>query len=119
MTGADRGEASNADAAPALSPDLAAAAEFAFARAFDGVLEILIDADQPVRFWVDGRSQPPTVSTHAPAGEAARCVWRAGPATMERVLTGERAFVAAYLSGRLDIRGDMAVMARLIMENQT
>lgn len=89
------------------------AASLAFTRAFGGVLEI--DIEKVGRIFVNGRANPPEVTTEEPE-TLADCRWISDAATMRRALEGERAVSAAFISGRLRIHGDMSVMARLALE---
>lgn len=96
----------------AATDDLRALAERSFAAPFEGVIRI--EPHGEPGFDVDGWSSPPRVvdaSGPAPEGEA-RCVIRAGRDTLLRVLESERLFAAAFVAGRLVIRGDMSVVAR-------
>jgi hypothetical protein len=94
---------------------LIAAAAGPFRKPFGAILEIAPNGAAP--FYVDGRSDPCSVSGARPQGGAPACVWRAGADTLSRILQGGRALESAYLSGRLKISGDMSVMARLILES--
>ena len=90
-------------------------ANSAFKQPFGAVLCIAVNGGRPL--WVDGRSDPPTISFETPKGAGADCTWHGAQETMERVLAGERALESAFVSGRLRIAGDMSVMARLSLEN--
>ena len=74
--------------------------------------------DTNASFWVDGRGERARVQAEAPSGvERHFCLWRAPAETLERLFTRERRRLeSAYISGRLTIAGDMAVMARLETE---
>ena len=65
--------------------------------------------------WVDGRVCPPDISTMAPANLAsAFCLWRGQKEIFVRVFAlEERRLENAYIAGRIEISGDMSVMARL------
>jgi hypothetical protein len=93
--------------------ELLEAAQTYFANAFDGIIRI--ETDEGGTMWVDGRAQPPVVMESAPRGvDGAYCLWQAKQETLARVFSPEaRRLEAAYISGRLSISGDMAVMARL------
>ena len=43
----------------------------------------------------------------------ADCAWHADEETLLRVLTGARGLLAAYTAGRLQIAGDLSLMARM------
>jgi hypothetical protein len=104
--------------ASGTADDLMQAATKAFVSAFDGVIRLDPDGGAPL--WVDGRKNPPAILGIAPSGldhgGAGQCVWRAARDTLIRILDGERLLGASYLSGRLLISGDMAVMTRLQLE---
>ena len=93
------------------SASLVAAAKGAFIDRFDGVIAIMPTKSAP--FHVDGRGDHAIVASGAP--DDADCIWRAEDDVLMRIFEGGRAFESAYLSGRLKISGDMAVMARLQM----
>ncbi len=98
--------------------ELIAAAGRFFSQSFDGVIRIeMIDADYAV--WVDGRERPPTVSPTPPKGLERRfCLWRLSENDIRFVLAGdEKRLDASFVAGRLQISGDMAVMARLELAN--
>lgn len=91
---------------------LVAAAKKAFAAEFGAVLELAPEKGEPI--WVDGRQAPPVVSPTPPEGNASPgCTWRGARETLQRVLSSERAFESAFVSGRVSVSGDMSVMARL------
>ena len=93
---------------------LESAAQAAFSSPFDGVLH-LVDRDKRTPILaVDGRSDPPAIS-ELPADAAAKadCAWHADEETLLRVLTGARGLLAAYTAGRLQIAGDLSLMARM------
>ena len=104
------------------SEELAAAARPFFAGGFGGVLRIeTTDGGEGgegggASVWVEGRGETAVVQLAAPPGvEGAFCLWRAKTETFERLFTRERRRLeSAYISGRLTIAGDMAVMARLV-----
>ena len=85
-----------------------------FGAGFGGVIRIET-TDSGASVWVEGRGEHASVSVDAPPGvEGAFCLWRAQADTLERLFTRERRRLeSAYISGRLTIAGDMAVMARL------
>ena len=93
--------------------DLTSAAQSYFGNRFDGVIRI--ETEDGATMWVDGRATPPKIGTDAPANlDGAYCLWRASADTLGRVFGPEqRQLEAAYIAGRLEISGDMAVMARL------
>ncbi len=97
--------------------DLKDDARRAFKTPFGAV--ILIEVKDGRAFWVDGRTDPPSLLEGSPADRAADCIWSGGATTIQRVLDGEKALESAYVSGRLSITGDMSVMARLKMESKT
>lgn len=96
-------DAANGDA-------LRLAAEKAFAAPFGAVIELRPDG--AASLWADGRKSPPQILAAAPEG-GADCIWRGASDALQRALANARAFESAYLSGRLAIAGDIAVMARL------
>lgn len=99
----------------------------AFRAPFGGVLQIEIDGDGAI--IVDGRASPPSVTPQATAqppaasGGAVKtqdpaigvCIVRGRKDILRRAFESERQFVAAYVSGRLAICGDMSVLARAEM----
>ena len=102
-----------------MAPEaLAEAARPFFGRGFGGVIRVET-TDSGASFWVDGRGERAVVQTEAPIGvERHFCLWRAPSETLERLFTRERRRLeSAYISGRLKIAGDMAVMARLEPED--
>lgn len=91
---------------------LAEAAKQAFAADFGAILKLAPDTGAPV--WIDGRQTPPAVSPTPPEADAnPDCTWRGARETLQRVLSSERAFLSAFVSGRVSVSGDMSVMARL------
>ena len=96
------------------SEELAAVARSFFEGGFGGVIRIET-TDTGASAWVEGRGAQAVVQVDAPPGvEGAFCLWRAQADTLERLFTRERRRLeSAYVSGRLVIAGDMAVMARL------
>ena len=96
------------------SEELARIASPFFGAGFGGVLRIET-TDTSASAWVEGRGERAVVQADAPPGvEGAFCLWRAKADTLERLFTRERRRLeSAYISGRLTIAGDMAVMARL------
>lgn len=98
--------------------NLLAGAQIAFKSRFDAILAIIVDGHPTV--IIDGRSSPPVITEkeNLDIGDAT-CVWRVEEETLSRVFEGERAFTNAFLSGRLKIDGDMAVMARLELETKS
>ncbi len=89
-------------------------AEKFFQTPFNGIIRIEL-AEGSGSLWVDGRQSPPQVTEKAPpnVGEAF-CLWRTNKETLNRILSpGVRQLEAAYIAGRLNISGDMSVMARL------
>ena len=103
-------DAEAADVADAL----AEAARPFFVRGFGGVIRIEA-IDRGASFWVDGRGQRAVVDRSAPADmDASFCLWRAKHETLSRLFTERgRRVESAFVSNRLQISGDMAVMARL------
>ncbi|MEL7489812.1 MAG: SCP2 sterol-binding domain-containing protein [Pseudomonadota bacterium] len=95
--------------------DLVSAAGKIFAHRFDGVIKVHLEDGDPI--WIDGRKQPPLILKDAPPDTEPDSVWTLSCETMRRVLDGERALESAFISGRLSIRGDMSVMARLKLED--
>ncbi|MEE9328785.1 MAG: hypothetical protein V3V30_01500 [Parvularculaceae bacterium] len=85
-----------------------------FPTKFDGVIRIEMDGAID-SIWVDGRVSPPSVSTKAPANLAsAFCLWRGQKEIFARVFAlEERRLESAFIAGRVQISGDMSVMARL------
>lgn len=85
---------------------------------FDGVIKLEPEGGSPL--WIDGRAKPPAIGSAPPsgldAGSAGQCIWRGARETMIRLLEGDRLLGSSYLSQRLAIAGDMAVMARLQLE---
>ena len=98
-----------------LSKELKMALERSFQRSFAGIIQIYVDDSSTI--WVDGHHNPPTITTTQPSPAKPLCIWRTAQDILSRILDGERALESAFVSGRLTISGDMAVMARLCMEN--
>jgi len=99
--------------------DLKQAACKIFTRSFDGIISIILKDDtikDGTILWIDGTTTPPTISNNAPAEAEPDCIWTASLSTLKRMLDGERALESAFISGRLNIRGDMSIMARLTLE---
>ncbi len=94
--------------------EMKALAAKTFAMPFGAILQLAPDGGHMI--WVDGRSNPPTISTNAPKNASADCTWRGARESLLRALENERAFGSAFVSGRITISGDMSVMARLQME---
>lgn len=93
-------------------PDaLMEAARRAFSTPFGAVIELAPNKDACL--WIDGREDPPSISTTPFSGAGADCVWSGRRETLVRALSGARAIESAYLSGRITIAGDMSVMARV------
>ncbi|WP_428407785.1 SCP2 sterol-binding domain-containing protein [Hyphococcus sp.] len=90
------------------------AAKKAFAAPFGAVLKIAPDNGCPL--WVDGRQNPPQISSDAPGGLEADCLWRGAREALVRAMSGARAFESAYVSGRVAVSGDISVMARLTLD---
>ena len=101
-------------AAPSKNDALEAAAKKAFAAPFGAVLKLAPDEGAPL--WIDGRASPPKLSSAAPDGKEADCLWRGAGDALIRAMAGARAFESAYVSGRIAVSGDMSVMARLAVE---
>lgn len=98
--------------------DLLADAKIAFKSRFNAILAIIVEG-RPI-LVVDGHSSPPKVLEDDKFEvKKANCVWHVEEETLSRVFEGERAFTNAFLSGRLKIDGDMAVMARLELETKS
>ncbi|MEO1250729.1 MAG: SCP2 sterol-binding domain-containing protein [Pseudomonadota bacterium] len=89
---------------------LGEAAQKAFTKSFGAVIELRPEGAEP--FFIDGRADPPKVST-APPGAAPDCVWRGPADVMRRAVASARAVESAVINGRLVIGGDMSVMTRL------
>lgn len=81
---------------------------------FGGAL--CVEPDGQPAFVIDGTGQTTRIIDPAPPGFAPDLRWIANTETLLRIFEGSRAVESAYLSGRLVIAGDMAVMARLEME---
>lgn len=108
-----------------------AEAQQCFRSSFNGSLVVICLADQ--RYGksenpdmlsilnIDGHKTPPAISlqtTNPPPSSSQpqiddQCVWRASHQVLQRIFLGDRQLTSAYISGRLIISGDMAVMARL------
>lgn len=85
-----------------------------FPTSFDGVIRIeVLDAD--FSFWVDGREDTPVVSKDSPIGVSTRfCLWRIDYVDLGQLFAdGGHRLPSSFVSQRLKISGDMAVMARL------
>lgn len=84
----------------------------AFVAPFGAVLELRPHDGAPA--FIDGRGDAPRFCADLPDDCArADCVWRCAPDILARVLTSKRAVESAVINGRLEISGDMSVMARL------
>ena len=91
---------------------LIAGAGKAFRAGFAAVLKI--DPDGLEAFYVDGRGEDARVLDAPPAAEPgfeADAVWRAAPEILSEVFERARALDTSFVSGRLQIAGDMSVMA--------
>ncbi len=93
---------------------LIAAAKTAFSTGFDGALSIAPDGMKP--FLVDGMGETCRIVDEAPDNAQADGVWRSTPQTLLEVFSRKRALESSYLSGRLQIGGDMSIMARLVLK---
>ena len=102
------------DEAARVADALTEAARTMFVRGFGGVIRVEA-TDKGAAFWVDGRGEDAVVTRQAPAEvDGAFCLWRARHETLTRMLAERgRRVDAAFVSNRLQISGDMAVMARL------
>ncbi len=90
------------------------AAGAAFKRGFDGVLHI-----EPAgceRFSIDGRGATCLIEAAPDDETPADAAWRAKPDTLLEIFLRKRALQHAYLAGRVEIAGDMSLMARLQLE---
>lgn len=98
--------------------DLIEKASRYFKSGFDGVIRIET-MDGKSSFWVDGRQTPPVVSAESPKGvEQGFCLWRAEKKDLQIIFGADpRRLESSYVSGRLKISGDMAVMARLELDH--
>ncbi len=104
----------------APDPELLAAAAKAFTTPFEAVLKLVPEGGAPV--WVDGRKSPPTVSADAP-GETDHnakdgtldCAVHGRLESLRRAIASERAFESSFVSGRITVAGDIAVLARLTL----
>lgn len=85
-----------------------------FVQGFDGIVRVEA-IDRGAAFWVDGRGEKAVLGRSAPAGvDGSFCLWRAKHETLSRLFTERtRRVEAAFVSNRLQISGDMSVMARL------
>lgn len=101
---------------PPPDAELETAARTAFASAFDGV--IAIEPEGGPALFIDGRRTPPEIGAAPAGGATPDCVWRGERETILRALEEERAFAAAFVSGRLSVSGDMSVMARLTIASR-
>lgn len=89
----------------------------AFVNGFGAVLEIAPEGIEP--FFIDGRASTCQIVSTLPDdldGPLADAIWKGGTDTLERIFRGGRALERAYLSGRMQIGGDMSVMSRLVLE---
>lgn len=100
--------------ADTVADELAVAARAFFVRGFGGVIRVEA-TDRGASFWVDGRGEVAVVEAGAPAAVDGRfCLWRAKFETLARLFSERgRRLESAFVSNRLQISGDMAVMARL------
>ena len=99
--------------------ELIGGARKAFRAGFAAVLKIEPDGLQA--FYVDGRNDEARVLDAPPAddpGFKADAVWRAAPEILSEVFERARALDTSFVSGRLQVAGDMSVMARLQLEAQ-
>ncbi|MGF1545203.1 MAG: hypothetical protein ACFB00_12010 [Parvularculaceae bacterium] len=96
--------------------ELMALARDAFCEGFGGVLRI--EPDMGAAFVVDGRGDECVVADKIDdkTDDGADAVWRAGAQTLTQIFARRRALQNAYLAGRIQIAGDMSVMARLHLE---
>lgn len=98
-----------------VDDELFRAATAAFAEPFDGVIRIEAEGGAPI--WIDGRRAPLQIGASAPADlrpdGLGLCVWFAARDTVLRILEEERFLASSFVSGRLNLEGDMSVMARL------
>jgi len=98
-----------------VDEELLRAAAGAFAEPFDGVLCVAPIGGAP--FWVDGRVRPPQVCATPPADvgrdDPGVCTWFAARDTVMGIFEEERYLAGCFVSGRLNIAGDMSVMTRL------
>ena len=100
--------------ADAVADALAGQAAGFFVRGFGGVIRVEA-IDRGASFWVDGRGARAALGIQAPAEvDASFCLWRAKHETLARLFAERgRRVEAAFVSNRLQISGDMSVMARL------
>ena len=113
MAGEDA-RGAEADDAAAVADALAEAARTVFVRGFGGVIRVEA-TDRGASFWVDGRGERARVGRAAPAEvDASFCLWRARHETLTRLFAEQgRRVESAFVSNRLQVSGDMSVMARL------
>lgn len=97
-----------------VDEELLEAATHFFLRSFDGVIRIEVLGGE-FAFWVDGRPSVPTISKESPEGVTTRfCLWRIDYPDLSRLLSdGVQRLSSSFISQRLKISGDFAVMARL------
>ena len=102
------------DDADAVAAALAEQARPFFVRPFGGVIRVEA-TDLDASFWVDGRGARAEVGQAAPARvEGSFCLWRAKHETLARLFAERgRRVESAFVSNRLQVSGDMSVMARL------
>jgi len=91
-------------------------AKAVFTKSFNGVIAIIVDNEATM--IVDGSGPQPQLK-YQPDFEPdkADCIWRIEEEALHRIFEGGRAIDSAFLSGRLTIQGDMAIMARLKLES--
>ncbi|MEO1311085.1 MAG: SCP2 sterol-binding domain-containing protein [Pseudomonadota bacterium] len=89
------------------------AADGAFKTPFGGVLRLQVGGEAGRALVVDGRVDPPVISTATTDEVHADCAIYADEQTFVRALMNDRALTASYVSGRLAIAGDMSVIARV------
>jgi len=87
------------------------AAAAAFQKPFGAVVKLAPEGGAPI--WVDGRANPPAILSAAP--DAEHSVWSAAGDTLIRALANSRTFEGAYVSGRINVAGDMSAPARIIL----
>ncbi len=117
-------------------------AQRCFTNAFDAVIIIICTPDTVRKtqshspnqdpspsynddiIFIDGTKNPPSIKSYASkdapalpdAGSdksAGICTWHAARSTLKSIFDNSRTFSSTFISGRLTISGDMAVMARL------